>query len=107
MKYNKINQEDVYDILVGIAVDGMNPISAISITEMAHFLKTSRYQVKKYIDIMKQNELVELKMFNFNDDEGVYPPYWGYTLTKKGRDTTKYKEKQQKAMKLMEECFGA
>lgn len=106
MKYTKISKDSIYNLLVGIDLDIMNPIRCINIVNMAELLKTSRYQVKKYIDILKSEDLVTLKMVDVSSDEELYPPYWGYCLTDKGKDTDYYKRKRIEEDKLIKECFG-
>jgi hypothetical protein len=93
MKYKKITKDDVYRILVNVALDISSPVSIINISNIASLLKTSRYQVKKYIDLMVKDGVAELKFEMIYDDEELYPPYWGYRLTPKGKDTDFYKNK--------------
>ncbi|QOY37644.1 hypothetical protein AWH56_008705 [Anaerobacillus isosaccharinicus] len=107
MKYKKITQDDVYRKIVAISVNVMNSFHAINISNLASLLGTSRYQVKKYIDELKNKGFVELKCFNLSTDEELYPPYWGYHLTEKGRDTDYYREQERQEEELIKECFGA
>jgi len=107
MKYKKIKQDDVYNILVNVAQDIMSPIDVINISNIASLLKTSKYQVKKYIDIMVKDNMVELKCEIIHDEYEVIPPYWGYRLTEKGKDTKQYKAKQKRHLEIIEECFGS
>lgn len=106
MKYKKISKDCIYNLLVGIDLDIMNPIRCINIMNMADYLKTSRYQVKKYIDILKNEGMVALKMVDISSDEELRPPYWGYELTRKGRETEYYKQRAIEEDKLIKECFG-
>ena len=113
MKYKKITKEDVYSVLVSVAVDFLNPtFGLISLVEIAGFLKTSRYQVKKYMNILKVEGMVELDMYieqsscyEYDDcDSGL--PYWGYRLTKKGRDTAIYKDRNKEASEIFNNSFN-
>lgn len=110
MKYKKISKGDVYKRMVGISLNFMNPTGgAINIKNLAHLLNTSRYQVKKHIDELKKDELVELKCIAIPYDEhesDPYPPYWGYVLTEKARQTEYYKEQEEKENQLIQEYFG-
>ncbi|MDR7856029.1 hypothetical protein [Tissierella sp.] len=106
MKYRKITQEDVYKLLVGISVSVMNTFDCINIVNIASLLKTSRYQVKKYIDELKNQGMVELVCVDISSEDEPYPPYLGYVLTKKGRDTHFYREAEQKETELIKEIFG-
>lgn len=105
--YKRITKDDVYALLVGTSLDFMNPIGgAISLVHLAKFLNTSRYQVKKYIDQLLEVGFVELKMFIIPDEEELYPPYWGYRLTEKGKETTYYKTRYDEHEKIFNECFN-
>lgn len=108
MRYKKITQDDVYKTLVSTSVDPMNPIGGIiSLVNIASLLKTSRYQVKKYIDELKQIGFVELKSVDISTEDEAYPPYHGYTLTEKGKNTDYYKKQDDLQEQLLRECFGA
>lgn len=107
MKYEKITRQDVYEVLVSTSLDIMNPIGGIiNLVDIAGFLKTSRYQVKKYIDEMKTEGMVELHSVSIPCEDEVYPPYWGYTLTERGKNTDYYKEQDKKHENILKECFG-
>lgn len=107
MKYTKVTRDDVYGILVSTALSLFNPIGgAINITNIAHLLETSKYQVKKYMDELKEQGMVELKCFNNWDEEENHPPYWGYVLTDKGRETKYFKDREEKDIRHMQECFA-
>jgi Mn-dependent DtxR family transcriptional regulator len=107
LKYKKITQEDVYKLLAHTSLDFMNPIQgAINLINISHLLTTSRYQVKKHIDNLKSKSFVELKCYNIHSEDEVIPPYWGYILTNKGKDTDLYREMEESTNRLLEECFG-
>lgn len=106
-KYSKISKSDVYKLLIGFDLDYMNMgPNVINVVNIANILETSRYQVKKYINELLADGLIELKMeVFFDEEEGSSPPYWGYCLTNKGRQTQIFKEKKDKNEKLFNEIF--
>ena len=108
--YARISKDDVYEKMVSCSLDFMNPIGgAINLKNLAELLKTSRYRVKKYIDELKIEGLVELKCVAIPYDEyesDAYPPYWGYVLTEKGRKTKYYKEQEKIEYELIKKHFG-
>jgi hypothetical protein len=107
MRYKKISEKEVFETLIQTNLDFMNPLDgAINLCNIAYLLKTSRYQVKKYIDSLKGKGITELKCINIYSDEEIYPPYWGYVLTEKGKQTTEYKKFQEKHLEIIKECFG-
>lgn len=91
-KYEKITEDDVFNVLVQTNSDFMNPIgSVINLVNIASLLHTSKYQVKKYMDQLNEKGLVELKMVENWEEEEHFPPYWGYTLTEAGKETDQFK----------------
>lgn len=107
MDYKKITQEELYDVLAELTTDCMNRFGGvINLKNLVHLMKTSRYQVKKYMDELKEKEFVELICLNQSDEYELYPPYWGYVLTTKGKDTDAFRKKEIEANKRMEECFA-
>lgn len=84
--YAKIKREQVFDILVNISLDIMSPIDNITLVNIAHLLKTSRYQVKKHMDYLKQAGIAEYSVQTVHDEYEVYP-VCGYRLA----DTVKSK----------------
>ncbi|PLS19109.1 hypothetical protein CVD28_01495 [Bacillus sp. M6-12] len=107
MNYQKVTEEEVYQRLTGLALDVMNPIGgAITLVNLASLMKTSRYQVKKHMDNLKKKGMVELKCFNLSTEEELYPPYWGYLLTEKGRETDYFREREKREDEIFRECFG-
>jgi Mn-dependent DtxR family transcriptional regulator len=108
MAYQKVTQEDVYQRMVRLSLDYMNPIGgAINLKTLAFMLQTSRYQVKKYMDELYQKGFVQLKSFNLSTEDELYPPYWGYLLTEKGKDTDYYREREKEEDKIFHECFNS
>lgn len=106
LKYKKISKDDVYSLLVKIDLDIMNPIGCINIVNMAEFLKTSKYKVKKYVNALRNEKMIVLKMVDISSDEKLYPPYWGYGLTDEVRSTEYYKQKSIEEDEIIKECFG-
>jgi len=107
MNYRIITQDDVYQQMATLAADAMNPIGgAVSLVELAFILKTSRYQVKKHMTALLLDDMVNLEHFNLSTEDDCSPPYWGYFLTEKGKDTDVYREALNKEEKLLMECFG-
>lgn len=107
MKHKVVTQDDVYKKLVSLALSLFNPIGgAINIVNLAYLMKTSKYQVKKHMHDLRDKGFVELKCINNWDEEENHPPYWGYVLTAKGRDTDYFKAKYEQEAKLIQECFG-
>lgn len=105
MRYKKISKEDVYRTLVSTSLEIHNPMmGAINLVNIANLLDTSRYQVKKHIDALKEEGMVELKYFLLYSEYDNLPPYWGYLLTEKGKSTKYYKEEEQRLIKSFEEA---
>lgn len=105
-KYSKISKDDVYKLIIKIDIDFMNMgFNVINVVNMASALETSRYQIKKYIDVLLDDGLVELKMEVFSNEEEPFPPYWGYGLTDKGRQTQIFKELEEEQEKFYDEMF--
>lgn len=106
MKYKKVTKQDVYEVLVSVALDLSSHCGdPINVRNIASLLKTSRYQAKKYIDELKKDGLVKLTCFAIPSDDELYPPYWGYVLTQKGASTDYYKEAENRHLALLKECF--
>lgn len=106
MKYKKITEHDVLNILTNVELDIMSPINCINPSSIARILKTSRYQVKKIIGKMVKDETAELVCQYIGRKDEMFPPYWGYRLTENGRNTTLFKEKQEEHLELIKKCFG-
>lgn len=107
MKYRKINKEDILELLIGTSLDFLNPLEgAVSLRDIKSFLKTSKYQVDKYIKILREEELITLKVYDIEDEYEYYPPYWGYKITDKVKDSDKYIKRKTKHDKIFNECFN-
>ena len=83
-KYKVISGLDVLRILIGVDLDIMSPMHCINLVNIAHLLKTSRYQVKKYMDMLVNAGVAELAL-DFVADEYEFCPYWGYRITERVR----------------------
>lgn len=124
-KYERITPWDVFGVLASCDLDFMNPIDGvINLVNIASFLNTSRYQVKKYMDYLVRIGVAEGTVVIIPSEYEPYPPYHGYHLTKavkhKGGDqmpegvdkTTMlryraaYQKKSAKEAKILKECFG-
>lgn len=105
--YLKINELDVVNIIMKTAHDWQG-CGVISPSNIAHLLKTSRYQVDKYIKALKDKGLLEYKSVMIGSEEDYYPPYNGYKLSKQGEITysKELKELEEHNTKLIKECFG-
>lgn len=108
MLYQKITEQDVYRLLMSTSLDFCNPIDgAVSLVDMARCLNTSRYQVKKHIKSLKDKDLVELGHYVIHDEEEIRPPYWGYRLTDKSKQTEEYIIARQERSQLLDEIFNS
>lgn len=105
--YLKINELDVVNMIIRTSHDWQG-CGVISPSNIAHLLKTSRYQVDKYIKALKNKGLLEYKSVMIGSDEDYYPPYNGYKLSKQGEITysKELKELEDHNTKLIKECFG-
>lgn len=105
--YLKINELDVVNMIMRTAHDWQG-CGVISPSNIAHLLKTSRYQVDKYIKALKDKGLLEYKSVMIGSEEDYYPPYNGYKLSKQGEITysKELKELEEHNTKLIKECFG-
>jgi hypothetical protein len=105
--YLKINELDVVNMIMKTAHDWQG-CGVISPSNIAHLLKTSRYQVDKCIKALKDKGLLEYKSVMIGSEEDYYPPYNGYKLSKHGEITfsKELKELEEHNIKLIKECFG-
>ena len=105
--YLKISELDVVNVIMRTAHDWQG-CGVISPSNIAHLLKTSRYQVDKHIKALKNKGLLEYKSVMFVSEEDYYPPYNGYKLSKHGEITysKELKELEERECKLIHECFG-
>tara|TARA_R110002012_G_scaffold320654_1_gene544880 strand:- start:771 stop:1151 length:381 start_codon:yes stop_codon:yes gene_type:complete len=105
--YLKIGESDVVNVIMRTAHDWQG-CGVISPSNIAHLLKTSRYQVDKHIKTLKNKGLLEYKSVMIGSEEDYYPPYNGYKLSKQGEITysKELKELEERECKLIQECFG-
>lgn len=91
MKYNKITKGDILDVLSAFEVDIVSVTNGLANVEtIANILGTSKYQVRRYIRELKEENLVYIDYTNIYHEEEVVPPYWGYRLTREGMGTDNY-----------------
>jgi hypothetical protein len=79
-KYKVITGTDVLDVLISVDLDAMSPINCINLVNIAALLKTSRYQVKMYMDRLVSNGVAELHKTVIYGEDYVLP-YCGYRIT--------------------------
>ncbi len=105
--YLKVTELDVVNLIMRTAHDWRG-CGVISPSNIAHLLKTSRYQVDKHIKSLKSKGLLEYKSVMIGSEEDYYPPYNGYKLSKQGEITylKELKELERKECELIEKCFG-
>lgn len=107
MKYNKINKEDVLNLLINASFDFLNPIEgAVSIRDMENLLKTSKYQIEKYVKVLREENLIILKIYDMDNEYEYCPPYWGYKITDKVKDSGEYIKRKTKHDKIFNDSFG-
>ncbi|WP_339194640.1 hypothetical protein MKY95_23285 [Paenibacillus sp. FSL P4-0176] len=103
----KVTEEKVYAKFVHFALSIMDPTGgAINIAHLASWNKVSKYQMRKIVHSLRDKGMVELKCFNIPSEDEVYPPYWAYVLTEKGRDTDYFRQESKKHDLILQECFG-
>lgn len=97
--YLKVSENDIVDVILKTAHD-WHSCGVISPSNIAHLLKTSRYQVDKHIKALKSKGLLEYKSVMIESEEDYYPPYNGYKLSKQGEITysKELKELERKEM---------
>lgn len=92
--YSKyVSKHEVLNVFISAALDNNNYESMANVVYVAKVLRISRYTAKKLIDSLREEGLLELRCVSFSDshDKYVIPPYWGYSITEKVRDTNLYK----------------
>lgn len=106
-KYEKITKEQVLDVLIQCHVNIMNPIDVISVPNIAYLLKTSEYQVRKYISELKENGLVKVGFFPSSayDDE-LSLPLKGFCITDKVKELDQYKIAEKNEREIIKKVFG-
>jgi predicted ArsR family transcriptional regulator len=93
VKYKKITLEDIEGVLCSVSL-GCYCVVTIRIKEIAKFLETSNYQVKKQIEILRKKEFVEIP----------FASNMGYCITEKYKQTDFY-EKSKKGYEIEEENY--
>ncbi len=105
MNYAKIKKDDVLNIMIGISVCVMNPTNVISIPTIAHFLNTSKYQVRKYINELRNEGLVEIGIYPRINDEEILLPIKGFCITKKAESLDEYKKRLREENEIINKTF--
>ena len=107
MKYRKVSESEVLIVLCSVAVCVMNPIGIASARIIADNLKTSKYQVRKHLNSLKEKGLAEPMFSRIVDwEEETSMPYRGWGITVKAKETKEYSNEKEKEKKLLKECFG-
>ena len=90
-KYRKITKEDVLDVLIDCNLSFINYTDTVSIPNISYLLKTSKYQVRKYINELKKDGLVENGFIHAMEYDTCHLPTKGFLMTKKAEELEKYK----------------
>ncbi len=105
--YKKITKEQVLDILIKCHVNIMNPTDVISIPNIAYLLKTSTYQVRKYMNQLKKDELVKIGYLPTSAfDEELSLPIKGFCITNKAKELEQYKIAEKAEHETLKRVFG-
>ena len=106
--YCIVSEIDIVNIIIRTS-ESWQGCGIITPSNIAHLLKTSRYQVNKHIKSLKQKNLLDYKSVDVSTDEELYPPVNGYCLSKIGREFYKkeLKELSDRECELIRECFGS
>ena len=105
-KYKKITKEQVLGVLIHIHINFMNPTDVISVPNIAYILKTSKYQVRKHIDVLKKEGLIQVAYFPTSlIDEELSLPIKGFCITEKVEELEQYKVAEENERKIMKEVF--
>lgn len=105
-EYKKITREQVLDILIQCHVNFMNPTDVISIPNIACLLKTSTYQVRKYINELKKDGLVQVGYLPLSAFEELSLPIKGFCITKKVEELAQYKIAERAEREILKRTFG-
>ena len=91
--HNKyVTEYEVLSAFIDAALDVSSFESVVSVVYVAKALRISRYRAKKLIDSLRNEGLLELHCVNTSwDGEDINPPYWGYMITEKAKETDQYK----------------
>lgn len=96
------------DVFIDVALDISDFESVVNVVYVAKALRISRHRAKKLIDSLRKEGLLELHCVSFSDahDEYVSPPYWGYMITEKVKNTDQYKARSEEYKKSLEILLG-
>jgi len=91
--HNKyVTEYEVLSAFIDAALDVSSFESVVSVVYVAKALRISRHRAKKLIDSLRREGLLELHCVNTSwDGEDINPPYWGYMITEKAKETDQYK----------------
>lgn len=105
-KYKIVSEMDVINIILRTS-ENWQGCGIIAPSNIASLLKTSRYQVNKYIKSLKNKNLLDYKSILLSSEYDYYPPYNGYCLSKKGRAkfSKELKELSDKESELIKKHF--
>lgn len=103
-RYQKISRERLLSLMINISVSVCNPTDVISVPVIARYLKTSRYQVRKYMKELESDGLVKTGVMLYGDDECALP-IRGFCITDKARGLEEYKLKETKEREFIEKFF--
>lgn len=106
MAYRKIKKDDVLKLMIGISVNVMNPTNVISVPTIANFLKTSKYQVRKYINELRNEGLVEVGVLPCFDYEECQLPIKGFCITSNAEKLDEFKKQSKEELDLIKKHFG-
>ncbi len=96
--HNKyVTEYEALNVFIEAALDVSDFESVVNVVYAAKALRISRHRAKKLIDSLRREGLLELHCVNTSwDGEDVNPPYWGYAITEKAKETEQYKERAKK-----------
>lgn len=106
--HNKyISEYDALNVFIDIALDASDFERVTNVAYVADVLRISRHRAKKLIDSLRREGLLELHCVNTSwDGEDVNPPYWGYAITEKAKETEQYKERAKKYKHSLDALLG-
>lgn len=91
-KYNKVTKDEVYECAVRQSAT-IHPIYQTSVPWVADKLKTSKYQVRKFVKQLCEEGLLKRSSTNpWYPEDGESLPLHGFTTTEKSRDTEIHKK---------------
>lgn len=105
-EYKKITKEQVLDTLIQCHVNFMNPTDVISAPNIACLLKTSIYQVRKYINELKKDGLVQVGYLPLSAHEELSLPIKGFCITNKVEELEQYKIAESAEREILKRTFG-